>query len=127
MSLRRLTTVSPLIGCPAKASPSAVQSRRSPVSKSRLSGLSSAPLGSTPLVGTTGATPIDEAVFWARPIEPSSKREASSKRDRSDIRGTSSGGRLNGLSYHLRAEPQPGPRARRWLGFVLCPFRVDLL
>src|SRR5262245_56577821 len=48
MSPRRGATVSPLIGWSLNAAPSAVQSRRSPVSKSRLSGLPSAPTGRTP-------------------------------------------------------------------------------
>src|SRR4051812_24561262 len=48
MSPRRGWTVSPLIGWSLKASPSAVQSLRVPVSKSRLSGLPSLPTGRAP-------------------------------------------------------------------------------
>src|SRR5260370_27285375 len=57
MSLRRGKTVSPLIGWPANASPSAVQSLSVPVSKSKLSGLPSVPTGRTPSfgVGFTGS------------------------------------------------------------------------
>src|ERR671935_284220 len=54
MSARRGWTVSPLTGCPANASPSAFQSFSVPVSKSRLSGLPSAPLGRTPSGGVAG-------------------------------------------------------------------------
>src|SRR5688572_33297186 len=45
---RRTLTVSPLTGWPSNARPLAVQSRRSPVSRSVLSGLPSSPTGSTP-------------------------------------------------------------------------------
>src|SRR5450631_4113949 len=55
MSPRREATVSPFMGWPLKASPSAVQSLRVPVSKSRLSGLPSAPTGSTPSGGLSAA------------------------------------------------------------------------
>src|SRR5262245_49163148 len=52
MSPRRFVTVSPLIGWPSNAFPSAVQSFSVPVSKSRLSGLPSAPTGRTPSFGS---------------------------------------------------------------------------
>src|SRR5436190_1186019 len=48
MSDRRDATVSPLTGCPWKASPVAVQSASVPVSKSRLSGLPFDPIGRVP-------------------------------------------------------------------------------
>src|SRR5260221_13333977 len=59
MSCRRAYTESPLIGCSLKASPVATQSRRSPDSKSRLSGLPSMPFGSVP-AGTS-----DLGLSWA--------------------------------------------------------------
>src|SRR4051812_42934694 len=48
MSERRGATVSPLIGWPVNASPVAVQSRREPLSKAKLSSWPSAALGRTP-------------------------------------------------------------------------------
>src|SRR5262245_21807644 len=58
MSLRRGKTVSPLTGWPWKAVPVLVQSFRVPVSKSRLSGLPSAPVGRTPSSAGDGRTRV---------------------------------------------------------------------
>src|SRR5262245_1073218 len=69
MSLRRGWTVSPWIGWPLKASPSAVQSFSVPVSKSRFSGLPSAPRGNTPSGGSS-----------ARAGKVESERKAKSER-----------------------------------------------
>ena len=48
MSLRRLATVSPLIGCFSNAAPEAVQSLTVPLSKSRFNGRPSLPTGRVP-------------------------------------------------------------------------------
>src|SRR5947209_17132945 len=69
MSLRRGKTVSPLIGWPTNASPSAVQSLSVPVSKSKLSGLPSAPVGRTPSLGvgfTGSAAETEKAIVNAK-------------------------------------------------------------
>src|SRR4051794_14759742 len=56
MSLRRVTTTSPLIGWPLKASPLAVQSLSVPSSKPKFSGLPSAPTGRMPSPWAGAAT-----------------------------------------------------------------------
>src|SRR5262249_50340200 len=69
--------VSPSIGCPAKASPSAVQSWRVPVSKSRLSGRPSGPTGRTPAgFGTESAPRARVPNKKKSPAERSSRRIA---------------------------------------------------
>src|SRR5262245_28122132 len=79
MSLRRATTVSPLIGCPSNASPPASQSRRSPASKSRLSDLPSADFGRNPCgesaFGFSCARPRTAAAKTTNAVQPQSNLE----------------------------------------------------
>src|SRR5712691_4752541 len=83
MSLRRGKTVSPLIGWPTNASPSAVQSLSVPVSKSKLSGLPSAPVGRTPSLGVgAGSAPNALAtVVRMKHSETTARNMASPHRD----------------------------------------------
>src|SRR5262245_21345881 len=84
-------TVSPLIGWPRKASPSAVQSFRVPVSKSRLSGLPLASMGRTPsgaLGGAFGSTANAEARRNTANTTSIEKRRMATLKETSDGRGT---------------------------------------
>ncbi len=101
MSPRRRLTVSPSIGCPLKASPWAVQSRRSPPSKPRLSGRPSWPCGRDPV--RRGSLLGESARAAAAP-----ENRARAARMRIENIGLMNPRRENGQAWIRRTRP-PGP------------------